>query len=113
NLFNSVCIFVCLFSKLSVTIKMLDGILTALKVAFAAINWTITLTVTAVAALTAGFTIAYTKSEKFRNIVNGLIERFKAFRPTILSFGQSIYTNFIGIAAPAIQAVRDFCIDIF
>src|SRR5699024_282937 len=59
------------------------------------------------------FTIAYTKSETFRNIVNGLIERFKAFIPTILSFGQSIYTNFIGIAAPAIQAVRDFFIDMF
>ena len=113
NVFNAVGILLGPLAKLSGTIKMLGGILPALKVAFAAINWPITLTVTAVAALTAGFTIAYTKSETFRNIVNGLIERFKAFIPTILSFGQSIYTNFIGIAAPAIQAVRDFFIDMF
>src|SRR5699024_12492424 len=31
----------------------------------------------------------------------------------ILSFRHSIYTNIIGIAAPAIQAVRDFFIDMF
>src|SRR5699024_298796 len=41
------------------------------------------------------------------------IESFKAFIPTILSFGQAIYTNFIVIAAPTIQAVRDFFIDMF
>src|SRR5699024_12495077 len=81
--------------------------------AFADINLKIIMTVTAVDALTARFTITYTKSETIRNIVNGLIERFNAFIPTNLSFGQSIYTNFIEIAAPAIQAVRDFFIDMF
>src|SRR5699024_12205210 len=97
NILNVVGMLLGPLVKLSGTIKMLGGILRALKVAFAAINWPITFTVTAVAALTAVFTIAYTKSETFRNIVNGLIERFKAFIPTILSFGQSLYTNFIGL----------------
>src|SRR5699024_2556068 len=68
NLFNPVGILLDPLTKLSCTIKMLGVILPTLKVAFADINWPITLTVTAVATQTAKFTIAYTKPETYRNI---------------------------------------------
>src|SRR5699024_6164839 len=80
---------------------------------FAALTGPVGITIGVITLLGTAFTVAYAKSETFRNIIQGLIQRFKEFIPTILSFGQSIYTNFIGIAAPAIQAVRDFFIDMF
>src|SRR5699024_4009440 len=95
------------------TIKMLGGILPALKAACTAINWPITFSVTTLPALTAGFTFAYTKTDTVSNIVNSLIQWFNAFIPTILSYGRSIYTNCIGLATPAIQPVWYFFIDMF
>src|SRR5699024_3566689 len=89
------------------------GLLSWLKLGFAALTGPVGITIGVITLLGTAFTVAYAKSETFRNIIQGLIQRFKEFIPTILWFGQSIYTNFIGIAAPAIQAVRDFFIDMF
>src|SRR5699024_2984093 len=89
------------------------GVLSWLKLGFAALTGPVGITIGVITLLGTAFTVAYAKSVTFRNIIQGLIQRFKEFIPTILSFGQSIYTNFIGIAAPAIQAVRDFFVDMF
>src|SRR5699024_6526813 len=58
-------------------------------------------------------TVAYTKSVTLRNLVQGLIDRLKAFIPTIASSGQSIYSNFMNLVTPAISAVKNFFTDMF
>lgn len=59
------------------------------------------------------FTVAYAKSETFRNIVNNLVQKFREFIPTIVSFGQSVYQNFMSLVVPAVQAVKTFFLDMF
>lgn len=71
------------------------------------------ITVAVIAGLATAFTVAYAKSETFRNIIQGLIQRFKEFIPTIVSFGQSIYTNFMNLVIPAVNAVKTFFIEMF
>lgn len=71
------------------------------------------ITVAVIAGLATAFTVAYAKSETFRNIVQGLITKFREFIPTIVSFGQSIYTNFMNLVIPAVNAVKTFFIEMF
>lgn len=71
------------------------------------------ITIAAIVGIGTAFTVAYAKSETFRNIIQGLIQRFKEFIPTIVSFGQSIYTNFMNLVIPAVNAVKTFFIDMF
>lgn len=71
------------------------------------------ITVAVIAGLATAFTVAYAKSETFRNIIQGLIQRFKEFIPTIVSFSQSIYTNFMNLVIPAVNAVKTFFIEMF
>ncbi len=71
------------------------------------------ITVAVIAGLATAFTIAYAKSETFRNIVQGLITKFREFIPTIVSFAQSIYTNFMNLVIPAVNAVKTFFIEMF
>ena len=71
------------------------------------------ITVAAIVGIGTAFTVAYAKSETFRNIIQGLIQRFKEFIPTIVSFSQSIYTNFMTLVIPAVTAVKTFFLDMF
>ncbi len=71
------------------------------------------ITIAAIVGIGTAFTVAYAKSETFRNIIQGLIQRFKEFIPTIVSFGQSIYTNFMNLVIPAVNAVKTFFIEMF
>lgn len=100
-------------APLATKIGQAGGLFKFLGGAIAGLASPVGITIGIIAALAAGFTIAYQKSETFRNIVQGLIERFQAFIPTIVSFGQSIYSNFMTLVTPAIQAVRNFFIDMF
>lgn len=80
---------------------------------FGLLTGPIGITVAAIVGLSTAFTVAYAKSETFRNIIQGLIQRFKEFIPTIVSFGQSIYTNFMNLVIPAVNAVKTFFIEMF
>src|SRR5699024_7525368 len=71
------------------------------------------ITVAAIVGIGTAFTVAYAKSETFRNIIQGLIQRFKEFIPTIVSFSQSIYTNFMNLVIPAVNAVKTFFVEMF
>ena len=71
------------------------------------------ITIGVITLLGTAFTVAYAKSETFRNIIQGLIQRFKEFIPTIVSFSQSIYTNFMNLVIPAVNAVKTFFIEMF
>ena len=71
------------------------------------------ITIGVITLLGTAFTVAYAKSETFRNIIQGLIQRFKEFIPTIVSFSQSIYTNFMNLVIPAVTAVKTFFLDMF
>src|SRR5699024_4682834 len=71
------------------------------------------ITIGVITLLGTAFTVAYAKSETFRNIIQGLIQRFKEFIPTIVSFAQSIYTNFMNLVIPAVNAVKTFFIEMF
>ena len=71
------------------------------------------ITIGVITLLGTAFTVAYAKSETFRNIIQGLIQRFKEFIPTIVSFAQSIYTNFMNLVIPAVTAVKTFFLDMF
>lgn len=93
--------------------KWLALALKPLGAIFAALTGPIGITVGIVAALGVAFTVAYAKSETFRNIIQGLIQRFKEFIPTIVSFSQSIYTNFMNLVIPAVTAVKTFFLDMF
>lgn len=80
---------------------------------FAILTGPIGITIAAIVGIGTAFTVAYAKSETFRNIIQGLIQRFKEFIPTIVSFGQSIYTNFMNLVIPAVNAVKTFFIEMF
>ena len=71
------------------------------------------ITIGVITLLGTAFTVAYAKSETFRNIIQGLIQRFKEFIPTIVSFAQSIYSNFMNLVIPAVNAVKTFFIEMF
>jgi tape measure domain-containing protein len=91
----------------------LGGAIAALAKRFSFLFGPIGITIGVITTLIGVFTTAYAKSESFRNIVNSLVERFVSFIPTIVQFAQSIYNNFMNIITPAINAVRDFFIDMF
>ena len=80
---------------------------------FAILTGPIGITIAAIVGIGTAFTVAYAKSETFRNIIQGLIQRFKEFIPTIVSFSQSIYTNFMNLVIPAVNAVKTFFIEMF
>src|SRR5699024_2873033 len=84
-----------------------------LKLGFVALTGPVGITIGVITLLGTAFTVAYAKSETFRNIIHGLIQRFKEFIPTIVSFGQSIYTNFMNLVIPAVNAVKTFFIEMF
>ncbi|MEK2500213.1 hypothetical protein WN871_10625, partial [Tetragenococcus halophilus] len=63
--------------KMRGSVKAAGGVMATLKTAFAAINWPITLVVTAIAGVTASLVALYNKSETFRNIVNTAVEAVK------------------------------------
>lgn len=71
------------------------------------------LVIAAIAALGAGFVLAYNKSAAFRNFIDVLKEKFVAFIPTIVQFGKNIYDNFMNLVIPAVQAVKGFFLDMF
>lgn len=99
--------------KVAGAIKTTGGLLSGLKLGLAALTGPIGITVAVIAGLATAFTVAYAKSETFRNIIQGLIQLFKEFIPTIVSFGQSIYTNFMNLVIPAVNAVKTFFIEMF
>lgn len=80
---------------------------------FAILTGPIGITIAAIVGIGTAFTVAYAKSETFRNIIQGLITKFREFIPTIVSFGQSIYTNFMNLVIPAVTAVKTFFLDMF
>ncbi|MEY8560119.1 tape measure protein [Jeotgalicoccus halotolerans] len=100
-------------SPLVLKIGQAGGLIKFIGSALAALATPVGITIGIIAALATGFTLLYNNSESFRNIVQSLIERFQAFIPTIVSFGQSIYSNFMTLVTPAIQAVRNFFVDMF
>lgn len=63
--------------RVSGAIKNAGGMLAFLKTSFAAINWPVVLTITAIASVTAGLVALYKRSETFRNVVNGAVEAVK------------------------------------
>ena len=71
------------------TVRNAGGMLAFLKTSFAAINWPITLTITAIAGVSAALVTLYQRSEAFRNIVNGAVEavriKFVQFREVVSS----------------------------
>lgn len=93
-----------LFGKLFQAIAKVGGFMPALKIAFGALTGPIGLTVAGIAALVAGFTIAYKKSESFRAIVHqvkdafvGAFEKVKEFlttNPQFLVFIDSVKEGF-------------------
>lgn len=114
---GSVAIFVgkvfTALSPLVLKIGQAGGLIKFIGGALAALATPVGIAIGIIAALATGFTLLYNNSESFRNIVQSLIERFQAFIPTIVSFGQSIYSNFMTLVTPAIQAVRNFFVDMF
>lgn len=114
---GSVAIFVgkvfTALSPLVLKIGQAGGLIKFIGGALAALATPVGITIGIIAALATGFTLLYNNSESFRNIVQSLIERFQAFIPTIVSFGQLIYSNFMTLVTPAIQAVRNFFVDMF
>lgn len=100
-------------TPVTAAIAKAGGLLSWLKLGFAALTGPVGITIGVITLLGTAFTVAYAKSETFRNIIQGLIQRFKEFIPTIVSFGQSIYTNFMNLVIPAVNAVKTFFIDMF
>lgn len=101
------------FAPIVARFREASGILGILKIAFGALISPVGITIGVIAGLGAAFAIAYTKSETFRGIVQNLITRFREFIPTIVSFGQTIYSNFMTLVVPAVQAVKTFFLDMF
>ncbi|MFK3938946.1 peptidoglycan DD-metalloendopeptidase family protein [Alkalihalobacillus sp. NPDC078783] len=107
--------------KLFMWVGRVGGILPAIKIAFAAITGPIGLTVLAITGLVAGFTLAYTKSETFRNIIHQVkdafvdaykkVKEFLTTNPQFLSFIDSVKTSFSSaktIIMDAIGKAMDF-----
>ncbi|AKG74359.1 peptidoglycan DD-metalloendopeptidase family protein [Salinicoccus halodurans] len=89
------------------------GVIRALATRFSFLLGPVGIAIGVITTLGTVFGIAYSKSSTFRNMVQGLIERFRNFIPTIIAFGQSIYTNFMTIITPAIQSVKRFFVSMF
>lgn len=77
--------------KMRGSVKAAGGVMATLKTAFAAINWPITLVVTAIAGVTASLVALYNRSETFRNIVNTAVE---AVKNKFLQFKEVVSTLF-------------------
>ncbi|KFN92450.1 hypothetical protein TMUPMC115_0962 [Tetragenococcus muriaticus PMC-11-5] len=77
--------------KMRGSVKAAGDVMATLKTAFAAINWPITLVVTAIAGVTASLVALYNKSETFRNIVNTAVE---AVKNKFLQFKEVVSTLF-------------------
>lgn len=102
-----------IFAPIVARFREASGILGILRIAFGALLGPVGIVVGVLVGLGTAFTIAYAKSETFRNTIQGLIARFREFIPTIVSFGQSIYTNFMNLVLPAVTAVKTFFLDMF
>lgn len=100
-------------TPVTAAIAKAGGLLSWLKLGFAALTGPIGITIGVIALLGTAFTVAYAKSETFRNIVQGLITKFREFIPTIVTFAQSIYSNFMTMIIPAVTAVKTFFLDMF
>ncbi|WP_271401437.1 peptidoglycan DD-metalloendopeptidase family protein [Salinicoccus roseus] len=59
------------------SIAKAGGLFSWLKLGIAAINWPITLAIAGITALGIGFTVAYNKSETFRNFISGIGEKLR------------------------------------
>lgn len=75
-------------------------VLGKLKVLFLALGGPLTLTIAAIAALTAGFVVAYKKSETFRNIVHGVLGWFQnVFWPGMQAVADAFVAAWTAVAA--------------
>ena len=81
------------------SIAKAGGLLKWLTPLFGALTSPVTLTIAAIAALGAGFVIAYNKSETFRNFITGLKDRFLDAWESVLTFKDNFITAFKGIFA--------------
>lgn len=75
--------FVGVIGKALTGIGKLGGLLPVLKGAFAALTGPVGLTVGVITAVASGFTLAYKKSETFRNAIGSVVEQVKNFASQI------------------------------
>ena len=106
--------FVSILGKVFMWVGKVGGIMPALKIGFAALTGPVGLTVAAIIALVAGFTIAYNKSDTFRGIVHKVkdafvetykkIKEFLTTNPQLLGFIDSVKQGFATAKDLIIQA---------
>src|SRR5699024_3327854 len=86
-------------APLMASITKAGGLLKWLAPLFGALTSPITLTIAAIAALGAGFVIAYNKSETFRNFIDGLKDKFVGAWESVMEFKDKVVTAFEAIFA--------------
>src|SRR5699024_1618948 len=86
-------------APLMASITKAGGLLKWLAPLFGALTSPITLTIAAIAALGAGFVIAYNKSETFRNFIDGLKDKFVSAWQSAMEFKDKVVSAFEGIIA--------------
>ena len=86
-------------APLMASITKAGGLLKWLAPLFGALTSPITLTIAGIAALAAGFVIAYNKSETFRNFIDGLKDKFVSAWQSAMEFKDKVVTAFEGIIA--------------
>src|SRR5699024_6741683 len=86
-------------APLMASITKAGGLLKWLAPLFGALTSPITLTIAGIAALGAGFVIAYNKSETFRNFIDGLKDKFVSAWQSAMEFKDKVVTAFEGVIA--------------
>lgn len=96
------------FGRLLQYAARLGGVLPALGKVFAVLTGPIGLTVTAIAALTAGFVYAYNTSEDFRDRVNGVFESVRAGIATAIDYIKPVIDDVVSTIMDFGQQLVDF-----
>lgn len=86
-------------TPVTAAIAKAGGLIKWLAPLFGALTSPVTLTVAAIAALGAGFVIAYKKSETFRNFIDGLKDKFLTAWGSVVEFKDNFLTAFDAIFA--------------
>src|SRR5699024_2397336 len=86
-------------SPLLTSIAKAGGLIKWLTPLFSALTGPVGLTVAAIAALGAGFVLAYNKSETFRNFIDGLKDKFVGAWESVMEFKDKVVAAFEAIFA--------------
>src|SRR5699024_676851 len=81
------------------SIAKAGGLIKWLTPLFSALTGPVGLTVAAIAALGAGFVLAYNKSETFRNFIDGLKDKFVGAWESVMEFKDKVIDAISGITA--------------